>query len=168
MPGRLAMTLGDQLSALDRPDEAQARYEEAVAADNPRLLMAKWKLAGAYVQAREPERALALLEPLEAEFGDQYEVVVGLGLSYYLKGEFARAAKYLEQAMEIRPAPASLLNALGDIYLRLHEPEKARGMLELDPGQQGVKEQLVSYSYTTRWLLTHTWRAHLPGPRARH
>jgi GWxTD domain-containing protein len=146
--GRVAMTLGDQLSALGRFDEARARYEEAVAAADARLPAAKWKLAGAYLQEREPERALALLLPLEAEHGDQYEVVLGMGLSYYLQGDLASAAEYLHRALRIRPPPTSLLNTLGDVYLRLQEPEKARELLErsleLDPNQESVKEQLAS------------------------
>jgi tetratricopeptide (TPR) repeat protein len=146
--GRVAMTLGDQLSALGRFDEARARYEEAVAAEDPRLPEAKWKLAGAYLQEREPERALALLRPLELEFGDRYEVVLGMGLSHYLQGDLAPAAEYLDRATRIRPPPTSLLNTLGDVYLRLREPEKARELLErsleLDPNQESVKEQLAS------------------------
>ncbi|MGH9388415.1 MAG: hypothetical protein ACRD1Z_02295, partial [Vicinamibacteria bacterium] len=48
-PGMLAMTLGDQLWSLGRFDEARLKLEEAVAANNPKLPMADWKLAGAYV-----------------------------------------------------------------------------------------------------------------------
>jgi Flp pilus assembly protein TadD len=143
----LAMTLGDQLWALGRFEEARFQLEEAVAADNPRLPMADWKLAGAYVRAREPDRALGLLLPLEASHGQQYEVVLGLGLAYYLKGELSRAASQLERAGEIRPATVSLLNALGDVYRRLGQSADARRVLEqslaLDPSQDAVRKQLA-------------------------
>ncbi|HLE71770.1 MAG TPA: tetratricopeptide repeat protein, partial [Vicinamibacteria bacterium] len=147
-PGMLAMTLGDQLWSLGRFDEARVKLEEAVAFDNPKLPMADWKLAGAYVRSREPERALALLLPLEPNFGDQYEVVLGLGLAYYLKGELESAARFLERAAEIRPAGTSLLNALGDIYMRLGRSGDARRVLErslaLDPAQEAIRKQLAS------------------------
>ncbi len=147
-PGMLAMTLGDQLWSLGRFDEARRKLEEAVAFDNPKLPMVDWKLAGAYVRSREPERALALLLPLEPDFPDQYEVVLGLGLSYYLKGELASAARFLERAAQIRPASTSLLNALGDIYMRLGRSGDARRVLEqslaLDPAQEAVRKQVAS------------------------
>jgi GWxTD domain-containing protein len=147
-PGMLAMTLGDQLWSLGRFDEARKMLEEAVAEDNPKLPMADWKLAGAYVRSREPERALELLLPLEPDFGDQYEVALGIGLSYYLKGALTDAARYLERAAQIRPAGTSLLNALGDIYLRLQRPGDARRFLEqslaLDPAQEAVRKQIAT------------------------
>ncbi len=147
-PGMLAMTLGDQLWSLGRFDEARVKLEGAVAADNPKLPMADWKLAGAYVRSREPDRALALLLPLAGEFQDQYEVVLGLGLSYYLKSELGSAARYLERAAEIRPASTGLLNALGDIYIRLDRPRDARRVLEqslaLDPAQDAIRKQVAS------------------------
>jgi Flp pilus assembly protein TadD len=144
----LAMTLGDQLWSLGRFDEARRMLEEAVAADNPKLPMADWKLAGAYVRSREPDRALELLLPLEPDYGDQYEVALGLGLSYYLKGGLTDAARFLERAAQIRPAGTSLLNALGDIYARLERPGDARRVLEqslaLDPKQEAVRKQIAS------------------------
>ncbi len=147
-PGMLAMTLGDQLWSLGRFDEARLKLEEAVAFDNPKLPMADWKLAGAYVRSREPERALALLLPLEQDFGDQYEVALGLGLAYYLQGELASASRFLERAAEIRPAGTSLLNALGDIYMRLGRSADARRVLErslsLDPAQEAIRKQVAS------------------------
>ena len=147
-PGMLAMTLGDQLWSLGRFDEARLKLEEAVAFDNPKLPMADWKLAGAYVRSREPERALALLLPLEPDFRAQYEVVLGLGLSFYLKGELTSAARFLERAAQIRPASTSLLNALGDVYMRLGRSGDARQVLErslaLDPAQEVIRKQLAS------------------------
>jgi tetratricopeptide (TPR) repeat protein len=147
-PGMLAMALGDELWSLGRFDEARGKFEKAVAANNPNLPMAKWKLAGALVRSREPDLALALLLPLVEKFPDQYEVVLGLGLSYYIKGELDEAARHLEHATEIRPASTSLLNALGDIYVRTKKPQDARRVfeksLELDPNQDPIKKQLAS------------------------
>lgn len=147
-PGMLALTLGDQLWALGRYDEARARLEQAVAAGNPNLPMAQWKLAGAYVRSREPKAALALLEPLAEAYPEQYEVALGLGLSYYLMGQLESAASYLEKATTIRPPSTSLLNALGDVYRRLDRPDDARRVLqrslELDPNQEHIKKQVAA------------------------
>lgn len=147
-PGLLALTLGDQHWAQNRFDQARLEFEKAVAANNPRLPLARWKLAGAYIRSREPRGALALLRPLESDFPHQYEVVVGLGLSYYLLEDFPRALGYLERAVKIRPPRSSLLNALGDVYLRLGNPAKARQVLErsleIDPNQTEIQQKLES------------------------
>lgn len=131
---------------LGRFDEARANFEKAVGANNPNIPMARWKLAGAYVRERRTAEALELLVPLEPEFPQQYEVVLGLGLSYYVEGELERAGEYLARAMTIRAPRTSLLNALADIYLQLGEPEKARPLLErslkLDGSQDAIQEKL--------------------------
>ena len=140
------MTVGDQLWSLGRFDEAGAKFEESVAANNPNLAMAKWKLAGAYVRAREVDRALELLVPLEQDFPEQYEVVLGLGLSYYLTEELDKASEFLERATSIRAPGTSLLNALADVYLRLGDHDKARPLLErsleLDASQETITKKL--------------------------
>jgi len=145
-PGLLAMTLGDQLWSLGRFDAARVKLEEAVAAGNPELPMAKWKLAAAYVRERDGERALELLVPLEPEFPEQFEVILGLGVSYYLEGDLEKASEFLERAMTIRAPGTSLLNTLGDVYLSLGQSDKARPLLErsleLDGSQDAVREKL--------------------------
>jgi len=145
-PGLLAMTLGDQLWSIGRIDEAREKFEESVAANNPNLPMAQWKLAGAYVRAGDADRALELLVPLEPDFPEQYEVVLGLGLSYYLKEELTKASEFLERATSIRAPGASLLNALADVYSRLGDHDKERPLLErsleLDPSQEAIRKKL--------------------------
>ena len=145
-PGLLAMTIGDQLWSIGRIDEAREKFEESVAANNPNLPMAKWKLAGAYVRARDADRALELLVPLEPDFPEQYEVVLGLGLSYYVKEELDKASEFLERAILIRAPGTSLLNALADVYLRLGDHDKARPLLErsleLDASQETIRKKL--------------------------
>jgi Flp pilus assembly protein TadD len=121
---------------------------KAVAAGNPDLPQAEWRLAGLYIGARRPEPALELLLPLEERFPNQYEVIAGLGFANHLKGDYASAATHLERALAIRPPNTSLLNALADCHLRLGDPQKAKPFLErsleLNPGQERVKKQLNS------------------------
>ena len=147
-PGLLSFARGKQLLNLKRFEEARKELEEAVAANNPQLPMARWKLAGVYIASEQPDRAMELLLPMEEDFSGEYEVVGGLGLSFYLKGDFSKATEYMERAIELRPPDTLLLNALGYCHLQLGNAEKAKEAFErslkLDPEQDIVKELLVS------------------------
>jgi len=148
VPGLLAFTRGQQLLAMGRFAEAEAELEEAVAAGNPKLAMARWKLAGVYLISGKSDQALALLLPMRDEFPNEYEVVEGLGLAYYQKEDFAQATAYLERAISLRPPNVSVLNALGDSYDKLGKPDRARSFfersLQLNPQQEAVKRRLAS------------------------
>ncbi|GMR23415.1 MAG: hypothetical protein BMS9Abin37_1842 [Acidobacteriota bacterium] len=148
VPGLLSLALGEQLWARGRQDEALKRYQSAVAANNQQLPMANWKLAGALIQLGQPERALELLQPLEAVHGNRYEVVAGLGFAFHQKGDYAKAASYLARAATIRPPDTTHWNVLGDSYQHLGELEKAREAfgrsLKLDPNQEKVKTEMAS------------------------
>ncbi|GMR24175.1 MAG: hypothetical protein BMS9Abin37_2688 [Acidobacteriota bacterium] len=146
-PGLLALVRGDQLWRLSRFEDAQEAFEAAVAAGNPNLPQAHWKLATAYLRTGEAERAMTLLAPLEEHFPDQFEVVAGLGLGFYLEGNYEKTVGYLERATRIRSPDTSILNALGDSHQRLGDEEKARHYfersLELDPTQDAVSKRLA-------------------------
>ncbi|MFQ5790428.1 MAG: GWxTD domain-containing protein [Acidobacteriota bacterium] len=148
VPGLLALARGQQLLAFGRLEEAQVELEEAVAANNPNLPMARWKLAEALLYSREADRALELLLPLKDEHSGEYGVVEGLGYAFYFKKDFAQAVAYLEKAMTLRAPDPSLLNALGDSYQELGRNEDAKAVfersLELNPAQKGVKQRLAS------------------------
>ncbi len=148
-PGLLPLTLGEQLQAIGRYEEAARALEAAVAANNPELVSARWRLAGLYLGWREADRALELLLPLAETHPNQYEVVVGLGFAYFMKGDAANARDYLERARTLRPPGTSLLNALGECYERLGEPAKARQVfqssLEMDPEQTSIQERVASF-----------------------
>lgn len=150
VPGLLEMTLGEQLMVQGRLDEAEAKLREAVAAENPNLDMAKWKLASAVLFKRDADEALRLLLPLEAGYPDQIEVVEGLGFSFYIKEDYGKALTYLEHARALRPPDTSLLNAIGDCYEQMSDSAKAREAFEqslaLNPGQEGVKARLAGLS----------------------
>ena len=146
-PGLLALVKGDQLWRLSRFEDAQEAFEAAVAAGNPNLPQALWKLATAYLRAGDAERAMTLLTPLEETFPVQFEVVAGLGLGFYLKGDYEKTVGYLERAAAIRPPDTSVLNALGDSHQRLGNEAKAKHYfersLELDPAQDTVRKRLA-------------------------
>ena len=152
VPGLLPLTLGDQLLTLGRIELAQRALEVAVDANNPDLPQARWRLAGIYVGWREPDRALELLQPLEEQFPNQYEVMAGLGFAHYFKKDFARAVDYLERAGTIRPPGTSLLNTLGECHQQLGDPTRAKQVyeqsLELNPNQDEIKKKLASLGTT--------------------
>ncbi|GMR22270.1 MAG: hypothetical protein BMS9Abin37_0607 [Acidobacteriota bacterium] len=150
VPGLLDMTIGRELMSAGRVEEAKAQYEKAVAADNPNLPMAKWRLAGIALFDRDADRALELLTPLEESFPNEYEVIEGLAFAYYIKEDYVRAKDYLERSAAIRLPDTIALNALGDCYERLGEIEKAKELyqrsLELRPEQEGVQARLAGLS----------------------
>lgn len=146
IPGLLALVLGDEWRSLDEPALSLEYYERAVAAGNPQLPQARWKLAYAYLAKERTGDALALLVPLEPSSGSQYEVVAGLGLAYSQAGDPAKAVSYLERALSLRAPDTKLLNALGESYERLGDGEKAKSYyqrsLDLDASQRPVRARL--------------------------
>lgn len=145
VPGLLALALGDQFMAYGRIAEATVAFREATA--NPQLPMARWKLASALLFSRKADEALELLLPIEADFPNEIEVAEGVGFAYYIRKECGEAVPRLEHALALRSADPSLLNALGDCHEQLGDGERAREMfersLELNPGQQGVRDRLA-------------------------
>ncbi|MGH9389088.1 MAG: tetratricopeptide repeat protein, partial [Vicinamibacteria bacterium] len=113
-PGLLALARGQQHMARGEIAEAQTAFGQAVAAGNPNLVMASWKLATTLLYSRKPNEALELLLPLKDRYASEPEVVEGLGLACYMTGNFSEAVRYLEQAIGLRPPDSPLLNALGD------------------------------------------------------
>ncbi len=147
-PGLLELARGDLYWRLKQYDKAQEEFEKAVAANNEQLPMARWTLAEAYLRAGNGQVALELLAPLEEQFPQQYEVIAGIGFAHYLQGSFAQASEYLARAMQIRPADTTLLNALGESFIKIGDREKAKEALErslaMDPEQQVTKDLLAS------------------------
>ena len=145
VPGLLAFALGDQFMAHGRIPEATVAFREATA--NPDLPMARWKLASALLFTGQANEALDLLLPIEADYPNEIEVAEGVGFAYYIRGECDEALPRLEHALSLRAADPSLLNALGDCHEQVGDGERAREMfersLELNPGQQGVRDRLA-------------------------
>jgi GWxTD domain-containing protein len=147
-PGLLALERAEQLLGLGRLGEGTKELERAVAADNPALPMARWKLASLLINSGEHERTLELLSPLEEKHPDQFEVVAGLGFAYYHRLSFDKCRSYLERAVRLRAPYPALLNTLADCYERTGSREKAlenfERSLEIDPDQPLVEERLAA------------------------
>ncbi len=148
IPGLVDFMRGEQFWNLGMLDRATQSFEAAVGSGNDRLVPARWKLANAYLRQQRPDDALALLQPLEEAFGEQFEVIAGLGFTKYMKGDFSGAVSYLTRARGLSPPDAMLLNALADSHEQTGDPEAAREAyarsLELVPEQPAVKQRLAS------------------------
>jgi cytochrome c-type biogenesis protein CcmH/NrfG len=77
------------------------------------------------------------------------ESVVGnylLARYYYLRKEIEKARLYAEKVRQSRPAHAELRNLLGQIYLGLNQPQKARdefqAAVRLAPERADFRENL--------------------------
>ncbi len=145
-PGLLALVRGDQFAALQRFEPALAEYETAVAAGNPDLPAAQWKLAHGYLRSGRVEKASALLEPLLESHPDVVEVSTGLGFARYFRGRFEEAVTHLQHAISLRAPNPPLLNILGDSLARVGRIDEAKAAmersLEMDPNQPALRERL--------------------------
>ena len=147
-PGLLALETAEQLLNVGRFDEGVAELERAVAANNPDLPMARWKLAAFLINAGEIGRTLELLSPLEKDYPNQFEVVAGLGFAHYHRLEFAEGRDYLARAVTLREPYPALLNTLADCYERTGDRRSAlqtfERSLELDPNQSVVQDRVTA------------------------
>ncbi len=143
----LSVILGDQHWAMGNFTEAERFFERAVSEEDPEVPQAQWKLAASYLRSGKVESALRLLLPLEFEHAERYEVVVGLGLGFYMKKNLTRAVAHLEKAISLRPPPPGMLNTLGDAYIQLGDIQSARDVFErsvaMDPEQPDILKRLA-------------------------
>lgn len=143
----VAVVLGDQHWAMENFAEAERLFESAVSEADPEVPQAQWKLAASYLRSGKAESALSLLLPLQFEHADRYEVVVGLGLGFYMKGNLKAAVPHLAKAISLKPPPPGILNTLGDAYVRLGDKARAREVFErsvaIDPEQPDIHERLA-------------------------
>lgn len=152
VPGLLSLVRGDQFLALLQFEEALAEYEAAVAAENPQLPAARWKLAHGYLQMGRPQDAKTLLEPMEEAFPDSPEVATGLGFVRFFEGRLDESIAQLERANGLRAPTPAVLNVLGDAYARTGRLDDARRTfersLELNADQPALKERLAALGDT--------------------
>jgi hypothetical protein len=143
IPGLVDSTLGEQYLSLGERDRAKERFARALEL-NPKLGLARERLAGMALGESDYPGVVALLEPVYAEVQDRYEVLAPLGEAYFRTGNNEKAVELLEKAMVLRRPQPSLLNALANAQYRLGNLPRALQLLEqsigIDPDQPEVKE----------------------------
>ena len=144
-PERTAVTLSEQYLSRRNLGGAELALRRALETGSPEI---RWRLASVVLFTGRAQEALELLEPLEADYPNQIEVIEGLGFAHYLLGNYGEALPRFELAMAMRPPDTSLLNAAGDSFEQLGRPDKARELFELslqaNPNQPGVQERLAN------------------------
>jgi GWxTD domain-containing protein len=143
VPGLVDSMLGEQYLSLDEIDRAKERFERALE-QNPKLGLARERLAGLALGEGDYPKVVVLLEPVYAEVQDRYEVLAPLGEAYFRTGNDEKAVELLEKAIALRRPQTSLLNALATAQYRLGNLARALELLEqsigIDANQPPVRE----------------------------
>jgi type IV pilus assembly protein PilF len=123
--------LGLVFMAKEKYDLAVTHFQKAVEL-NPDYSLAKNNLGSAYLVLKEWDKAIAVLEPLTGDllYGTPHYPLSNLGWAYYNKGDYKKARKYLEEALELKPDFAIAQLNLGRTYLATGRLHQALGMLE--------------------------------------
>lgn len=89
-----------------------------------------------------------IMAPFEDRIKQDYDLTYLLGQTHQALGEFDKALQFYDQGVGAFGVNISLLNAMGECYLRLGQKEEAlvafEKSLEIDPGQEKIKEFIRS------------------------
>jgi protein O-GlcNAc transferase len=110
-------------TALQRPTEARAEYERAIAID-PQMAEAQLNL-GILLLDREPAAAVAPLTAAVRILPAQSRPRFLLGVAQERSGDLPAAAESFEAASRLAPGDAEILVHLGNIYLQTARPVDA-------------------------------------------
>jgi spermidine synthase len=96
------LNLGNVLRSLERLDDAEIAYRRTLEI-NPYYIFGNIALAQLYLTAKQPERAVEVLESvLEWHPGDS-EVRLYMGLAFAFKNDLGRAIREFENALQLDP-----------------------------------------------------------------
>jgi GWxTD domain-containing protein len=133
------------LAALGQEDRAMTSLEEARAAapeDTSLARIASW----ARLKRQDYKGVLELAEPLLIKSPFDGELLLCAAAAAHELGELQDAVRYYERARAQRGDQPDLLNALGQTYAQVGNPQRARTLLnlslEIDPDQPAVRELL--------------------------
>ena len=120
--GQVRLAMGDRATGI-------SELERAVALD-PKSLQAGLSLARARFALREPDKALAALQPLEAQHANNALLHSTRGLILFAKRDYDGARVSFEKALKIEPNSFSAVYNLARLDLRTGNAETARKRLE--------------------------------------
>jgi hypothetical protein len=146
-PGH-ALVLGSQLFNAGRFEDARTRIESARAMlpQSPDAALALGRIEMAL--GRPAEAAVALKPFLESAQAPRYDIYVLAGQALFRAGDSAGALDVFNRAISHFGVNASLLNAIGECFIRLGRPRDARTVwersLEFNPAQPEIRKKLES------------------------
>jgi tetratricopeptide (TPR) repeat protein len=118
------ITLGEE--KLDQGNRAEARaLFEQVLQTNPDNWHANEYLAKIFLSTEEWQLAERRLEKMEQIDPESAEGNFLSAYYWYHRQNFQRARTYAERAKTVQPGDAELRNLLGNVYLKLSQPDKA-------------------------------------------
>jgi tetratricopeptide (TPR) repeat protein len=139
------ITLGEKQLEQGNTAEARALFEEVLQA-NPDNWHAHEYLARMFLTSGDRQRAHQHVLKMEQIDSHSVEGSYLMALYCYQQGEFERAGAYAERAKSVQPGYAEVRNLLGNIYLRLAQPEKAmeeyRAAVRLSPARSDFRVNL--------------------------
>jgi len=123
--------LGLVYMAKEKYELAVTHFEKAVKL-KPDYSLAKNNLGSVYLALKEWDKAIAVLEPVTTDmlYATPQYPLSNLGWAYYNKGDYDKARKYLEEALELKPDFAIAKLNLGRTYLATGRLHQARTLLE--------------------------------------
>jgi type IV pilus assembly protein PilF len=115
----------------DKLDLAVAQFEKAIQL-RPDYSLAKNNLGAVYLIQKKWDKAIVVLSDVTGDmlYGTPHYPLANLGWAYYNKGEFAKASKYLEEALSLSPDFFVAQLNLGKTYLAQGKLNEARQILE--------------------------------------
>jgi tetratricopeptide (TPR) repeat protein len=140
-------TLGDALYSADRFNEAWKAYDQSLVLDPANATALNNYAYYLSVQNVQLDKAILMskksleYEPENASFLDT------LGWIYYQKGEYELALEYIQKAVNVGGASATVFEHLGDVYDKLGVDEKAQEWwgkaFDTDPTRMYLLEKLT-------------------------
>lgn len=137
--------------------EAAAKFE-LILKEDPTHIPTQFNLAVCYAKTGDVGRALQLYRRVLDQDSNIYEARVNLAILLDEAGDLLPAAEEYEKAAAIRPDDSNMRLALGLLYMRMFETEKAYGHLSTAE-QKGLK--------TPRLFIALSEAAHLKNDEAK-
>lgn len=123
--------LGLAYMAKDKIELAIPQFKKAIQL-KPDYSLAKNNLGGAYLMVKQWDKAIAVLKEVTGDmlYATPHYPLANLGWAYYNKGDYAKAASYLKEALDLKPDFFTAQLNLGRTYLATGQLQKARAILE--------------------------------------
>jgi type IV pilus biogenesis/stability protein PilW len=117
--------------AKEKYELAVTHFKKAIELE-PGYSLAKNNLGSTYLILKEWDKAIAVLEPVTSDmlYATPHYPLSNLGWAYYNKGDYDKARKYLEEALELKPDFAIAKLNLGRTFLATGRLHQARTLLE--------------------------------------